>query len=839
MERSRTSVPPVPQSAPAAAGLLQRKCACGQHTGGEGECAECKRKKEENKSREGRIQTKLALGSPGDPLELEADRIADLVVGGGLRSSREPIHPIRGNGGETLRRKPEPAPAPSSAAAVPPGSGQPLDGEARAFMEPRFGHDFSRVRIHTDSRAAESARSFGALAYTLGENIVFGPGRYNPATTSGRQLLAHELTHVLQQSGPASTAAPASLKVQALPAPRLQKAAGNPCGQNQVDALQDTAQLASDVVGRAGEKISSFLSAGTTSTSESRQVAQALFRNFNSRDERSAATAKTIAGKLSAIKGKCSSYRFMDIVCQPTDNDGFCPVGPAYVDGEGKTLTLCPAFFATKSPRLKIYMFIHEMAHTTGQEVIDRGYTGQRVYPHLSTEEALRNADSFARFVMELDDNDQIPSEKAFGAFEFPLDRYKGCDKGQEGTIHSALGRAEAWVLNALKVLLDPGLRRNPPPGLERALGRYGLLKTQDVFGRNAAAYRNEYQRGRGLLEKSLASQCQKSDEDCGGKSAVYDGTFHLCPGWFRKREPASVTDLLTAFFSQRDPVVGDLMGGAAVEIAAATLSLDASPSAEKKAESPGVKEQAAPLLASDMTPQQKAEAEKIIQEIKTKYGIDFSSTAGAEAIRKKYENASEKVRNSVKAVSWRLRELQALARALSHFAPILGEGRKGSSRGKVDQELKTVSRVNKTITSNTPFAGLDDKTYGQTLDAAGNVSLLDPVYEHTSKDSTELKPIEAAFTHEMTHALMVYLLPEFISAIGYWPSKRPGAEAPISEYGNASAEEDLAETVMYFFVDPEGLKKGQGEKPGEPGNPCPRRFRFVEQAVRRWGARK
>jgi hypothetical protein len=288
--------------------------------------------------------------------------------------------------------------------------------------------------------------------------------------------------------------------------------------------------------------------------------------------ERSAATARTIAGKLSAIKSKCSNYRFMEIVCQPTDNDGFCPVGPAYVDGEGKTLTLCPAFFKTKDLRLKVYTFIHEMAHVTGEEVIDRGYTGQRIYPHLSTEEALRNADSFARFVMELDDNDQIPSEKSFGAFEFPADRYKDCDKGQEGSIHSALGRGEAWVLNALKILLEPALRRNPPPALEWALGRYGLLKTQDVFGRNAAAYRNEYKRGQGLLAMSLTSQCHKSDGDCDGKSAFYDGVFHLCPGWFRKGEPARATDLLTAFFSQRDPVAGGLMGEAAAEIAAATL---------------------------------------------------------------------------------------------------------------------------------------------------------------------------------------------------------------------------------------------------------------------------
>jgi hypothetical protein len=83
--------------------------------------------------------------------------------------------------------------------------GRPLDDAARAYMEPRFGHDFSKVRIHADGRAAESARSVNALAYTVGDRIVFGAGQYSPSTAAGRGLIAHELTHVVQQqaSGPA------------------------------------------------------------------------------------------------------------------------------------------------------------------------------------------------------------------------------------------------------------------------------------------------------------------------------------------------------------------------------------------------------------------------------------------------------------------------------------------------------------------------------------------------------------------------------------------------------------------------------------------------------------
>src|SRR6185436_815942 len=82
-------------------------------------------------------------------------------------------------------------------------SGRPLDGATRAFMEQRFGHDFSNVRVHTDARAAESARSINALAYTSGRDVVFGAGQHATPTSEGKRLLAHELTHVIQQSATA------------------------------------------------------------------------------------------------------------------------------------------------------------------------------------------------------------------------------------------------------------------------------------------------------------------------------------------------------------------------------------------------------------------------------------------------------------------------------------------------------------------------------------------------------------------------------------------------------------------------------------------------------------
>jgi hypothetical protein len=92
-------------------------------------------------------------------------------------------------------------------------SGQPLDASTRAFFEPRFAYDFSQVRVHTDTRAAESARAVSALAYTVGREVVFAAGRYTPHTLGGRTLLAHELTHVMQQGLAGPEAPSASIKI--------------------------------------------------------------------------------------------------------------------------------------------------------------------------------------------------------------------------------------------------------------------------------------------------------------------------------------------------------------------------------------------------------------------------------------------------------------------------------------------------------------------------------------------------------------------------------------------------------------------------------------------------
>ena len=133
--------------------LLHRKCSCGGTVGPTGECESCRKKR-------------LALEQKTRNSEGDATNRSAVP---------QVVH-------EVLRSR-----------------GEPLDSTTRAFMEPRFGHDFSKVRVHADEKAADSAEAVNARAYTVGADVVFGRGRFAPRSSEGQALIAHELTHVVQQ----------------------------------------------------------------------------------------------------------------------------------------------------------------------------------------------------------------------------------------------------------------------------------------------------------------------------------------------------------------------------------------------------------------------------------------------------------------------------------------------------------------------------------------------------------------------------------------------------------------------------------------------------------------
>lgn len=141
------------------------------------------------------IQTKLAVSSSADPHEVEADRVAEELMRLPESNGHEPLRVSRVGTSSFGQRV---SPVIHEALTSP---GQPLHAASRTFMEKRFGLDFSQVRVHADDKAATAARAIQARAFTLGHDIVFGGAEYSPRSVSGQRLLAHELTHVVQQEG--------------------------------------------------------------------------------------------------------------------------------------------------------------------------------------------------------------------------------------------------------------------------------------------------------------------------------------------------------------------------------------------------------------------------------------------------------------------------------------------------------------------------------------------------------------------------------------------------------------------------------------------------------------
>ncbi len=152
----------------------------------------------------------LKINAPGDAFEQQAERMAREAVPG---SAPGP--------GASAGQREAGQEAPAQVREVLASSGRPLDAATRETMEARFGHDFSQVRVHADGKAAESAQSINALAYTSGPDIAFAAGRFDTASASGQRLLAHELAHVVQQTagGNIGSGSAAGGMVQRQPAP--------------------------------------------------------------------------------------------------------------------------------------------------------------------------------------------------------------------------------------------------------------------------------------------------------------------------------------------------------------------------------------------------------------------------------------------------------------------------------------------------------------------------------------------------------------------------------------------------------------------------------------------
>lgn len=398
-----TPVSPWSMQSSGAGPMIQRKCACG------GDCPRCAAETDKLN-----VQTKLAISSPGDLFEREADSVADHVMRMPDPAAQRQHTNAANIHQPLIQRKTNGASASSTVASdfiSRLGSGAPLDSASRSFFEPRFGRDFSAVRVHTDDIAAGSAAKIVARAYTVGNNVVFGAGQFSPATTAGRKLLAHELAHVAQQTGGTGTIQRQPVEDEqvakgdnnAVPMDEPNKApeCDDVCGNTAAKCIQGPGEQCSDdmtkKVETAWKTAATQLANASDALAESplsATTAASLKANFNwSSGNSPADLPTTVANNLSTAATKMSDN--LCIKCVSECQKG----GKAQITrARGKNclgsncFTICPTFVATDS-----HVLVHELFHRVVSSVEDL-YRNQPGYPPPPSM-ALKMADCYASLV--------------------------------------------------------------------------------------------------------------------------------------------------------------------------------------------------------------------------------------------------------------------------------------------------------------------------------------------------------------------------------------------------------------------------------------------------------
>jgi hypothetical protein len=236
----------------------------------------------------------------------------------------------------------------------------------------------------------------------------------------------------------------------------------------------------------------------------------------------------------------------------------------------------------------------------------------------------------------------------------------------------------------------------------------------------------------------------------------------------------------------------------------------------------------------------EKAEAERIIKDVKANFGITFDSMAAKKATLDYYAegDVDPKMRKAVDVRPWQMDELRAIEKALKYFGPVLGDQRRKSTLKGTPQEITTAGRLT-SAPDDKPDADETEKTRGQYFGKSKAFAVFEPAGEN----HPERGDLERVAIHEIAHGVFEPKLEEFMKATGYWDRRlvrkpvKERTEGPPDSYGDNSAAEDLAQSVMYFFADPKRLKEGRKppRDPGTWGNPCPKRFAFIQSVVAGW----
>ena len=400
-QATRQAKPATTTFAPARAGVLRRKCACGGTPGPTGECAACGRKKRLGVGGTP-LQPKLRIGRVDDPLEREADRVAEQV----MRMPEPDLQQKVDEGGESLQSKPlvqQRVTGPEAGLEEAPpivhevlqSPGRPLDPSMRQFMESRFGYDFGQVRVHVDGKAAVSVRAVNAQAFTVRRDVVFGAKQYSPGTIEGQRLLVHELTHVVQQS----SISPVVLR-------RNRDQLRRDCNKAQNKAIDDAKSSAAirTQVAYFRLKLPTPGPPDRDWTEVKQYRAYILARKIFGEDlnMRDMDRVKKIVEDMR----DWLSVAILSIVCSGME-DRNCGNRPAYVIDKRPPIRLCPAFFSN-TPEQRIRTLIHEAAHLAGiGKAFGESYCV--IYDCENSCGGFDSADSWAHFVHCL--SGQLPDQ--------------------------------------------------------------------------------------------------------------------------------------------------------------------------------------------------------------------------------------------------------------------------------------------------------------------------------------------------------------------------------------------------------------------------------------------
>lgn len=362
------------------------------------------------------IQPKLKIGQPNDKYEQEADRVADAVVnttepqqgGQSLQMMeeeevqaklQEPVIQQKCNGCEHEEKLQTKADAPtaknnyatpeiSSQLQSRAGSGNHLPERVQTEMRHKIGADFSGVNIHTDSCAVQMNQALGAKAFTHGRDIYFNQGQYNPASPGGKHLLAHELTHVVQQASNKQ-----KIQRQAVAVPNYRDCTTAITGvADSNEQLEDARSRAREFVGAAIRRLASAPVAGSV-------YATALGRHFISPN---AAQRAAILANFQSIR---ATLRVSNYIC---NSSNICGTEQAFWIPQDDLVHVCRPFWSL-SRTCQAIILVHEGAHDIGVDAAlaahppNRGsanYPAGNVAPPVgqTTAQRMINPDAYAFF---------------------------------------------------------------------------------------------------------------------------------------------------------------------------------------------------------------------------------------------------------------------------------------------------------------------------------------------------------------------------------------------------------------------------------------------------------